>query len=664
MGESADDGMKRKINGEKKMTDPDLEVAESGENGESNDTDEPNETDKAVVVVSKAAEMQLELMRVETEIVEEQLLKLEADEIAMMSFHQIDKDNPLWKHVKGQTWVFIETVSKPPYIVPKSGRLMSEAQLYKLFQLVPIWPSQFPDHLYEQVFDYKFQHKKNTPEGLRERTECFFHIREFFYLLEPLCNDRLQNQKRYKSNRIYVLPIDEDHDKRGHIIVSRKPFYKSGRKRINSLFADIYTAMRGHVHTQQKYYGEIEEKDIENKSELEKLEYLRLEIQKTIAQLQSWKSLQKDDKEKIEEIIDELGKLLDDDTNAYKAYASMQLDQSAKVKDKTGQTNPPAISARLVAAYNRLVARTEEVHNIIRFVDDDHRIMKRVKEKAENAFMFAHTNISSLLDDEFFQSLSSNPINQTNVSKDAARINRRLFNNSGNERSVPLHDIINNNSIPAPFPAWAEAVASNLEVASRINDMMVEDKIPKGLTLKKVHDAMCEYAIRAELALKYQRIHQTIYSKLNQILENPRNFDPKEMRETFESLRMELDPHVSGFPFKRREDIEFYEPQYANMSVYISEIIFLINFWDEDVNEVVAKLFNHPGSPKNANTGSKNDFETYLTLKDRIFEIEKKYLNQIYTLLKENEFKDAIKSITVDSLDVVDELVEKLELAA
>lgn len=612
---------------------------------------------KEIMVITKAEVA-------EAEIRAEQIERINEDIGVKEALKQLSSKDDLWKHVYAPEQHFLEAYSFPPYYVPERDKSTYPADLDTLYDFAPLSAQKFPDTLFKHVFGREFEHKKNTPEGLRERAMYFDMLRDFFRILQPVCYKNLKPRKRSKADRMLVVP--NFFKPRGALVISRKILTERGLQRFSNLYPDIHLAIRGQEHTLETYLGEYKDDDLEGKGELEVLIWLQGKIQEMIGFLQSWKYTSEDEREGAKYLIEEYEELLEEDINIFKTQARELFDKSKSLKDRReSQYNPGCVCAKLVAAYNRLNSRVDEILRIKKYVSSDLDTLQQIRNEAGGKFKRAHSELETLLEAKYFNNFNEIRGGVYWIPTQAEGINNRLFNEeTGTGLMSGLKDLNTNPVLPAPYPQWAEAVLSNMRTVYLLNKKISQLKagdIPIH-DFHELHTKICEYAIRAELVLRYQDIQRRFVWTIEKILKKPHSIKAEDVYENIAKLRENLDPHSSGRPFKFRDDIIFEDPAFTEMSVYLQRVIDRTKEWEEERKSIVSEGARQVREADQSDKEGQQEFELILRIKNQLIEIERQYLDDLYKLLGDCDFVAPIKAHTFDARERAKEILDELEL--
>lgn len=601
---------------------------------------------EGVFDVQSEIQNELSLSEVDALIINDQIEKLQAN--AGASYILRPREKEPFENLNARERVFLESYSKPPYYVPHEEK--SEANSEAVIEHAPMSARLFPDALYRNLKREDFNHKKNTAEGLNERAEKFDVIREFFKTLKPL--NAILKRRRYpkKSSRIF---ISTEGDNKGALIMTRKPSFKRGPVRYNNYYPDIYSALRAQTHIIELYSGRYKQDDLEGRGELEMLKIMHAEVQRIIAFLQNWKFASESEKQEVEMLLHELEGHLNADTNVYKEKAHERLSKAKTLDDsRKKQKNPPAASARLVGAYNDLLKRSEEVFRMMGVVFKDREILSSIRNDTQIKFTRSEMDLSSLLDDEYFKPFEALTTPNTFLKMNAGKINKRIFNRETKTGLISrLRSIAANSEIPAPYPRWAEAVLSNLRVVYGLNQRIAAGKVEPD-DIKQTHDTLCEYAIRAQLALRYQNLQRRFMELIDNILNNPDKLSAEKIQNEALDLLKLFNPHAIGKSFERRDDLKFVEDSFEEFTGQLNEVIGLTFEWQKAREEIYAK--NREILNENKGAANEEALNRLIENENELNKLEREFLDKIYRMIADTDFSGAIETLTVDVEKVID----------
>jgi len=610
----------------------------------SNTDEAQSNLDEASVTVNTVREA-LSFSDLEAKIVDEQLFAIEHDPQAREHLHISRKFSGIPASLETRERMVLETYSAAPYVTPACFR--NPEDLKSFYTFVPIRPGLFPDALFEHLFDIKFKHSRDTTKGALERKEYYPILRRFLSTLRLLSFRPVHQYQKTHSNRIFVITDPELHG----LLVSRVP----ERQKINNYYPDIYSAIRSQKHMLQQYTGApaIEStNDFMSLGELEMLKKMRYQIQQIIASLQKWKCTSLEERDKIKYLIEDLEDLLSQDINEYKIKAREQFGKAKTLKDeKIDRVNPGSTSARLVSSFNELQKRAAAVFKIMSHVSADLDLLERVRQAIEINFNKTRLYLDVLLDREYFKPFDELNAGSTSVRNNARIINQELLDkkNPGRGVTVLLKALKEDKGTPSPFRQWAIAVLSNLGVVYKLNQNIAEERL-SGAAIKSTHNTICEYAIRAQLALKYQQIQQTFVQMLDQLLDHPEQVKAEEIRGKFEKLLNDFNPHAFGKRFQRRDDIKFINSAFAPMTELITQVIALTHEWQKSLYELIGKHYKLRADFKIKSELSDDEANELVALEDQMQTCNQEYRGKIYELFKDCDFTKPVQSLTVSTL--------------
>lgn len=618
-----------------------VENIEDIKNG-SNDT--PCSSERVSDVQSEI-QNELSLSEVDAQIINDQIEKLQAN--AGASYILRPREKEPFENINARERVFMESFSKPPYFVPHEAK--SKINSEALIEHAPLSARNFPDVLFGHLTGEDLKYKKNTTDGLYERAEKFDVIREFFKTLKPL--NAILKRRRYpkKSSRMFVSTEGEN---KGALLISRNPSYKRGSMRYNNYYRDIYSALRAQTHIIELYSGRYKQDDLEGRGELEMLKIMHAEVQRIIAFLQNWKFASDAEKQEVEMVLHELEQNLNMDTNVYKDKARERLSSAKTLDDKRKkQKNPPAASARLVGAYNDLLKRSEEVFRMMGVVVKDRELLNSIRNDMQIKFIRSEMDLSSLLDKEYFTPFEEMITPNTFVKMEAGKINKRIFNRETRTGLISrLSAIASNSEIPSPYPQWAEAVISNLRVVYALNQRIAAGKIEPG-DMKQTHDKICEYAIRGQLALRYQNLQRRFMELLDEILNNPDKLSAEKIQKKAFDILSSFNPHSVGKSFERREDLKFVEDSFDEFTGHLNDVIGHTFEWQKAREEIYAK--NREILNENKGKANEEALNRLIENENELNMLEREFLDKIYRKIADSDFSKAIGTLTVDVDNII-----------
>lgn len=584
--------------------------------------------------IQSEIENAIALQQVDTSIIREQEDKLERDQGASY----VLSPKPLkeaYKHLRSRERIFLESYSVSPYYVACEMEDPNEEDTLAVLQFAPMSAGRFPDKLYEHLTGNTFKNKKDTVEGLEERAKQFDVVRQYFQNLKSISG---------RSNRMFV---SEDGDNHGSILITRKPKFRKGAERYNNFYPDIYTAERAQNHIIQLYTGRYKQAELEGSGELDMLKILRSEFQRIISFLQNWKFATSGEKAKVQKILSQLEENLVSHTNLYKDMARERLSSAKSFEDKRKkQKNPPATSARLVGAYNDLLKRTEDIFKMLGVVMKDRDLLRSIREKVQAKFDRTKTDMDYLLDDKYFKSFDKNEVDSNYIKNNASRINKRIDNPHNNNGIINrMLEVAGKADMPAPFFKWAEAFLSNLSVARKLNESIQNGEVSPE-DMGKTHDTICEYAVRANLVLRYQSLQRELFEMLEDILLKPDKLSAEKIQNRAFNLLKSFNPHFIGNSFDKREDLKFVEESFAEFTHYLNEVVSLTIQWQEERGNLYAdshKILKEKSSPVN-----EEKLQELVKNEDALNQLERSCLDKIYRTVGDMDFNKAIATLSVD----------------
>lgn len=135
-------------------------------------------------------------------------------------------------------------------------------------------------------------------------------------------------------------------------------------KLIRQTVKDIDSAIRMQDHIISGYLIG----DMENQSELDKLESIELVITLANQVLLDWRQTEAGEKEKLQKQLAGVVLKLEKCRNEFKVAAREQTEEIIPLKDSLGRPNPGAFAARTIAALNNLTQRIKELNVIVPYV--------------------------------------------------------------------------------------------------------------------------------------------------------------------------------------------------------------------------------------------------------------------------------------------------------
>lgn len=609
---------------------------------------------------------------------EEQILMLQRAQLRNSSHRlQVDEmkcDEP-WRELYPAELFFQEAFCRPPFVLPHIGRMADRDVMKLIYETAILSPKKFPDTLFQHLTGHEFKHTRTSKKGMIERAEKFPDLRKIFKYLEPLCSATLNDKKRRDdSGRLKVVPrkkgelesVESDEWKRGALIVSRKPNSIDGPKRHFALYKNIYDLLRAHRHTINFYSGKYNVRDLKEKPELDVLAQLRSEITSTIVQLQQWKGLSDEQKQKIQILIGGLTMILGECTDVYKVQSKMLLAKSQSLKDRGQKYNPGSTCAQLVASYNRVLKRIEAAIGIESTIKKDTTTLEAIKNGGEIHLDAVHESTKTLIKDDWFQ---MEDFDETAGAQSYVRASAPSLSKKVQQIENMLAKIEEYDSLPAPFPQWAQAAKTNLEavriLTKRIGRIDGEELLEVGIVdLERVHREACEYAIRAELALRYQKVQTRLTRVLDEILEKPFLLNPASVYREIDDIHRYLDPHFFREEYDFRDGprkIVFKDENFYPMSQFLRELKHLLKKWQEE------KIFVYKEQEQLARRYDGQEeieryFESMIIFEDRIRELDKAYLNALYDKVQTLDFDVVIQSLNISGYNQAHRTLENFGL--
>lgn len=522
--------------------------------------------------------------------------------------------------------------------VPTNGRLNPnyDEAISAIEDLHPISPVMFQESVVERVFGAEFKEKENTPERLRERQKYFPHLRQIIHHLEPLWSAKEGDKHPRKPRRIFVIGFNE-HESGGKLIVYRK----SHGRHIALVYDNIYDLQRAHIHNMQNYNGRYSKEEYEALGELEQLRAIRQMIQDRIAFYQRWKYTSKQERAletgKIEELRDELKRV----TNEFKGKARDQFEACVDILDSIGRQNIPSKSARMVGAGNQILKRESEARGIAKNVGEDQETLNKVVDELHRQFQLLTLRVGTFFSKDVFK---DEHMDESSIRVGAGKVSKE-FEDQEDGPFAKLLELEADLTVPEPFAGWVKAALSNFRVAGMLletfnyrnqigGSLIIHDKV------KKIRDKACYYAIRGHCMLRYAFIQHDLAELFKGILRSPQATTAMVIEDRINQILERYRPHAQGGKFLLRDDIEFEDEGYNQISDHLQQVKQIALDWIDAKTKIYEQ-----GAEQIAE--SEDKAQATLDIDDKILELEHDFLQQIQDYIKEFDFAEPKAGIVV-----------------
>lgn len=572
---------------------------------------------------------------------------------------ELDTEEP-WKVLAPRPRMFQEAFCRPPFVVHEKRKATDKAENDAVIDYAFISPVRYPDKLMEHIAGITCAYANTAQEGMKERFEKFPYLRIIFKNLKPVCDSNLEPLKdNEESGRISILPrqlgeLEEIPNvkkwPRGAIIVSNNPRRKEGPKRHFSFYDNFYEFLRSLKHTLNNYSGRYNIKDLDKRSEFEVLNQLRADIRAAIDTLQTWTRLSADQKEQVQQLIGELKQLLHGVKDQYKIFAKEHLDDAKSLKERQlPKYNPGCTCAKLVGAFNDIMSRFENCVGIEHSVGKSLKNLEKTQHAAEGEFKQLDSDMDFLLEDEYFKKnrFLGDPDAVAYVLESSEEIAKHLEQGM----IAKLQALIDNDSLPAPYPQWAETVLQNLKAAQiiikRIGQMDEEEvKALGAVGLERVHEEAMKNIIRTDLTLRCVTAQQELSKIVNEILSRPWDFDPISLYDEVDDIHREVDPHA----FREHYDVGdvgakvlFKVKEVDQLSMYCRDLKHMLKIWRREKIRLYDEVLEYQRTYQDVPT------EVYLEnlsgFEDRKIDLDVAHLNAIYEDIKAYDFEGLFEAL-------------------
>ena len=566
-----------------------------------------------------------------------------------------DETEKPWEILASRPRMFQEAFCRPPYVVHKDGKKASKENNDRIIDYSFVSPVRYPDRLMEYITGDVCVDKNTSEEGMKERYEKNSHLKAVFKHLKSICDANLEPIKEGEdTGRVSVLPrqqgelddLPEDvRWPRGAIIVSNNPRRKEGPKRHFSFYNNFYEFLRSLKHTLNNYSGRYSIKDLDKRSEFEVLNQLRADIRTSIDTLQNWRKLSADQIEEVRKLIGELKKLLAGVRDQYKIFSKEHLGDAESLKERNKQKyNPGCTCAKLVGGFNDIMSRFENCVGIEHSVEKSLKMLEGTRHGVQMEFGQLDSDVEHLLEDDYFR------VNRFIKDPEAMEI---VLKNSGElalqleKRIIPrLQALIDNDSLPAPYPQWAEAVLQNLKAAhiimNRIGQMDEEEVKALGpVGLEKVHEEAVKNAIRANLTFRCIGAQQDLSNIVSTILSRPWDFDPISLYDEVDDIHREIDPHAFRENFKSGDvgaKVLFKVKEVDQLSMYCRDLKHMLKVWQRERMRLNDEIRWYQGTYQDVPTDVY--LENLSGYEDTRIDLDIAQLNVVYDDVKAYDFEE------------------------
>lgn len=166
----------------------------------------------------------------------------------------------------------------------------------------------------------------------------------------------------------------------------------SPAKRVRQKIDGINSAIRMQDHILEQYGQGAKE----NVGEMEQIESIEEVVEKANLLLARWKLATRQEKEEIQQELIGIVLQLEHCRNEFKVEARDQAEKISDLTDSLGRENPNALSARTIAALNRLEKRMDEIHSILPIIAMRKELLALEKRRQESYIKKATSHLSIL----------------------------------------------------------------------------------------------------------------------------------------------------------------------------------------------------------------------------------------------------------------------------
>jgi len=622
------------------------ELAEQLTGTESHDQEISEETQEAVAALSLEDQFIL--------IQRGNLNYLKPEGIGVM-----ETDEP-WKVLAPRPRMFQEAFCRPPFVVHDDKKNARRSANGKIIDFSFVSPVLYPDTLMEHVTGDTPSYTNTSEEGMKQRAKRIPHLKTLFKNLQPICDFNLKPlEQKEDTGRISVLPRKQDELNdlpeetrwpRGAIIVSNNPRRKDGPKRHFSFYRNFFDFLRSLKHTLANYSGRYRIDELQKRPEFEVLNQLRADIRTSIDTLQNWKKLSATQKEEVQSMISELKKLLAGVRDQYKLFSRDHLGDAESLKERNTQKyNPGCTCAKLVGAFNDIMSRFENCVGIERSVEESLEMLESTRKGAQMEFGELDSDIESLLEDDYFK--ANRLIDDPEGVEIILEYSETLANGLINQVIDRLQELIDNDSLPAPYPQWAEAVLQNLQAAQiimkRIGQLSDEEVKALGpIGIEKVHEKAVENAIRANLTFRCIGAQKDLSNIISTILSRPWDFDPISLYDEVDDIHREIDPHAFRENYKSGDvgaKVLFKVQEVDQLSQYCRDLKHMLKVWQRERMRINDEIRWYQGTYQDIPTDEY--LENLSGYEDKKIDLDIAHLNAIYDEVKAFDFEDLFEAL-------------------
>ncbi|MFC1599568.1 hypothetical protein ACFL3T_00895 [Patescibacteria group bacterium] len=610
-------------------------------------------------VEAKAAELQQETqVNVAALPLEEQFV---LQHLGTFKFDQpddlitVETDEP-WKVLAPRPRMFQEAFCRQPFIAHKDGKTDDKEYNDGIIDYALVSPMLFPETLWEHVTGVVPNGTKTSHEGMKARYILTGQLKSLFQNIQPICDDNLEPIKE-DSGRISVLPRYNDKLTavnvqqpwpRGSIIVSSNPTRKEGPKRHFSFYDNFYSFLRSLKHTLNNYSGRYAIRDLEKRSEFEVLNQLRSDIRASIDTLQNWKKLSPDQKEEVQGMIKELKGLLAGVKDQYKIMAKDHLGDAESLKERQSQKyNSGCTCAKLVGGFNDVMERFRNCVGIEKSVEDSLVQLEETQEAVELIFTNLDINLDQLIGDDFFN--KNRFLREEGAAEYVLENAQNITERLDQDLIAQLEALVENDSLPAPYPQWAEAMRQNLKAAQiiikRIGQM--DEKEVKALGpvgLEKVHEEAMKNMTRADVASRCIDTQMELSSIINKILTRPWDFDPITLYDDVDTVHRLLDPHAYREHYPIGDvgaKVLFKIKEVDQLSQYCRDLKHMLKGWQRERMRIGDEQEWYQGTYQDIPT--EEYLENLCGFEDAKIDLDVTHLNRVYDDIRAYDFEKLFK---------------------
>ncbi|MFC1647689.1 hypothetical protein ACFL10_01705, partial [Patescibacteria group bacterium] len=590
------------------------------------------------------------LTRVEQEILEEQRQAIFEDPDWDLELYEPHHEQ-LGRLLNERERVFLDSYGRPGYhFVPVDNKNASFNQLRAFFRKAPVSPLLFQESIVSNVYGTEFEAKPNSEERMRERQAHFDELRKLFASLQPVISTKRQHMAKDRIRRMFVISLDEA---KGAMLVTRKP----GKRRINGVYPDVYSATRSLDHILHTYRGRFTDSQFEKMGELKTLRKLQSSTQFLIDFIQKWKATTTEEKNMAGQLITDARDLLAECQNAYKVFACGDYDSATEFEDSREKVNPGATAAKLVKAYNELKKRLEEIVSIKKVITSDKKTLDTLLKHLNSRCYDTIIELGELLETEYFDEYEQKSGQNSRIKHEARTVREKIFLG---DRKCIFNEMVKlgtDKRMPAPYQQYGTAVLSNLSVTIRLLEYIDENKddiAPE--RLKEFHDALTTYGIRAHIVLRYQYIQRRYHEILSEILQDPYKIKPKQVQSRIDNLLVQFRPHQYKLPFAIRDDLKIEVPEFDSVYEHLRAVSQKIRDWINSRDKVKGELDKSSGKIEDPYAIPQDDEATVnriQVLEEQLTSLEIEFINELYELMSGFDFMVPLKALTVEDADEV-----------